>query len=251
MGARKSGSTSVVGLLLAGLALCVSCAAPPRPVWLQADASEWPALQQGFLKQRDKRPRDPWAAVIRVTMREPRTGRVVDGRGAIAVAPGRAVRLILVGGAGFTLLDAWVARDKWRIAVPPIEVVRRGGASDDPDDLPVGFLRWWFFTPLGGTLFAATRTDSSARWLLRDEGAVVDLLQTQCPEGRLLTVTRRAHGRSEVVRECGAPTRRAGDWVEYRDGPSGLGIRLVVESVADRPPQDEAFGNPDAEQGGT
>jgi hypothetical protein len=240
-------------LLLVGLALpvSISCSAPPRPVWLHADASEWPALQERLVEVRDARPRDPWAAVVHVTMRAPRTGHVEDGRGAIAIAPGRAVRMILVGGAGFTLLDAWVSRDRWRIAVPPANVVRRGGASDDPDDLPVGFLRWWFFTPLEGALFAAARTDSGMLWLLHDADAVIELLETPCSGGRLLAVTRRAHGRSETVRECRGRVARAGDWVEYGDAASGLGIRLVVESVASEVPHDGAFGDPDDAPGGT
>jgi hypothetical protein len=237
--------------LCVALFVCASCSVRPRPVWLQADASEWPVLQRSLAEEQYDHPRDPWAAVVRVTMREPRTGRVVDGRGAIAVAPGRALRMILVGGAGLTLMDAWVARDRWRIAFPPIESVRRGGASDEPNDLPVGFLRWWFFTPLGGTLFAARRTDSGMLWLLHDAGAVIEVLRGECPGGRLLTVTRRVRDRSEVVRECRAAILRAGDWVEYRDASSGLGVRLVVESVADGPPQEGAFGDPDAAQGGT
>ena len=115
-------------LLLVGLLLGTSCSTPGRLAWSHPDTAEWPALQRRLADERDARPRDPWAAVVRVTMREPRSGHVVDGRGAIAVAPGRAVRMILVGGAGLTLLDAWVARRGWRFAVPSAEVVRRGGA---------------------------------------------------------------------------------------------------------------------------
>jgi len=88
-------------------------------------------------------------------MREPRSGRVIRGRGGLAVVPGRALRMILVGVAGVTMLDAWVTPARWRVAVPMLGVLRRGGA-DDPADLPIGFLRWWFFTPLEGRLFAAT-----------------------------------------------------------------------------------------------
>lgn len=233
-----------------GLLLCVSCSGPPRPVWSHPDVTDWPALKERLAQERDARPRDPWAAVVGVTMREPRSGHVVDGRGAIAVAPGRAVRVVLVGGAGLTLLDAWVARDNWRIAVPPIQSVRRGGASDDPGDLPVAFLRWWFFTPLDGTLFAGTRTASGTLWLLHAGDAVIELVRGLGPGADLLTATRRAHGRSEVVRESRAAILHAGDWVEYKDEGSGLGIRLVVQAVADRPPDEDAFRDPDA-QGGT
>jgi hypothetical protein len=250
MGTSRSDITCF-WLALLGLLLGTSCSTPARLAWSHPDTADWPALQRRLVEERDARPRDPWAAVVRVTMREPHTGRVVDGRGAIAVAPGRAVRMILVGGAGLTLLDAWVVRQGWRFAVPATELVRRGGASEDPVDLPVGFLRWWFFTPLGGTLFAATQTDAGTEWLLRDGDAVIELLVSACESGRLLTATRRVSGHGQVVRECRAPTLRAGDWVEYEDQASGLGIRLVIESVADGPPDEGAFGDPDAVQRGT
>jgi len=250
MGARRSASERAWLLLLCPL-FCVSCSAPGRPAWSRPDTSDWSAMNQRLAQERDARPHDPWAAVVSVTMREPRSGHVVDGRGAIAVAPGRAVRMILVGAAGLTLLDAWVGRDRWRIAVPPVQTVRRGGASDDPADLPVAFLRWWFCTPLEGELFAAKRTGSGTLWLLRDGDAVIELVRGPGPPGAgLLTATRRAHGRSEVVQECRAPTLRPGAWVEYKDESIGLGLRLVVESVAERPPEQDAFGDPDV-QGGT
>jgi hypothetical protein len=249
MGARGP-ATTWLAVLRIGALLCASCSAPARPAWSPASASDWPALTQRLAEERDARPRNPWAAVVHVTLREPRTGHLVDGRGAIAVAPGRAVRVVLVGGAGLTLLDAWIATDKWRIAVPPAQVIRRGGASEDPVDLPVGFLRWWFFTPLEGTLFAGARSDTGTLWLLHAGDAVVELVRASGPDGGVLTVTRRSHGRSEVVRERRAAILHAGDWVEYKDEASGLAIRLVVESVADGPPQEDAFRDPDA-QGGT
>lgn len=244
-----SGPVTCLDLLRIGALLVASCSVPARPAWSPTDASDWPALKQRLEEEREARPCNPWAAVVHVTMREPRAGHVVDGRGAIAVAPGRAVRVVLVGGAGLTLLDAWIAGAKWRIAVPPAQVVRRGGASDDPADLPVGFLRWWFFTPLDGTLFAGAHGDAGTRWLLRAGDAVVEVVRASGLDGGFLTVTRRLHGRSEVVRERAA-TLHAGDWVEYKDEASGLAIRLVVESVADRPPEEDAFRDPDA-QGGT
>jgi hypothetical protein len=244
-----SGLDTRLDLLRIGALLIASCSVPARPAWAPTDASDWAVLKQGLEQEREARPRNPWAAVVHVTMREPATGHVVDGRGAIAVAPGRAVRMILVGGAGLTLLDAWIADAKWRIAVPPAQVVRRGGASDDPADLPVGFLRWWFLTPLDGTLFAAAHGEAATRWLLHAGDAVVELVRASGPEGGFLTVTRRLRGRSEVVREREA-TLHAGDWVEYKDEASGLSIRLVVESVADRAPEEEAFRDPDA-GGGT
>jgi hypothetical protein len=178
-------------------------------------------------------------------MHEPRSGRVIDGRGGIAVAPGRAVRMILVAGAGATVLDAWVTPERWRVAVPVMGVVRRGG-RDEPHDLPIGFLRWWFFTPLEGTLFAATFTHPGAFWLLRSGDAVVELRAGPCDRGAELAATRRLHGRAERVDECRArPTPSPGDRVHYEDSASGLAVDLVVETLAAAPPEEEAFRDPE------
>jgi hypothetical protein len=179
-------------------------------------------------------------------MRDPTSGRVVDGRGAIAVAPGRAVRMVLIGAAGATMLDAWVTPTRWRVAIPPLDLVRRGG-MDEPRDMPVGFLRWWFLTPLTGTLIAAAIVDSGALWVLREGDAVVELRELPCGRG-CLEATRRAFGHAETVEECHeAPAPTVGDSARYVDEISGLKVDLRLESIAGAPPKDEAFDDPDAD----
>jgi len=188
-------------------------------------------------------------------MREPRTGHSVDGRGAIAVAPGRALRMILVGAAGATMLDSWVTPDRWRIAVPPAGVLRRGDdeasrgeqrLAHEPTDLPVGFLRWLFFRPLAGTLFGGSVQPGRVLFLLRDEDAVIEVRLGACPGGELAMTTRRSHGRAERLDECRASTGATpGDWVRYEDEKSGLTVDLKIESVARQPPDEDAFRDPD------
>jgi hypothetical protein len=235
-------------LLLAFLS--VSCVPkPPRPApWPSATPRTWPELRRSLEVERASRPVDPWAAGLRITMVNPVTGRVVDGRGAIAVAPGRAVRMILVAGAGSTVLDAWVTRGRWRISVPPLDLVRRGSV-EAPADMPIGFLRWWFLTPLTGTLFAAALVDGGTSWLLRDGDSVIELRSASCPRGSLLAATRRAlrPEAAEHVTECrerAAPS--AGDWARYVDEVRGLHVDVVLESVAESPPDARAFVDPDA-----
>lgn len=179
-------------------------------------------------------------------LREPRSGRTVEGRGAIAVAPGRAVRMILLGGAGSTMLDAWVSTDRYRIAVPALDSVRRGGEAEVAD-LPVGFLRWWFLAPLTGTLFAAT----DDTWLLREGQAVVEVRTVPCDHEQGLMAIRRAGVRAEQVLECRRDRAGAsvGDFAEYDDRVSGLHVRIDVESVASVPPDEQAFRDPDAPAG--
>jgi hypothetical protein len=161
--------------------------------------------------------------------------------------------MILVGAAGGTMLDAWVTQEHWRIAIPPTGRVRRGDASasdlrdgGDADHLPVGFLRWLFFTPLRGTLFAGARSSDGLLLVLRDGEVVLEVRLGACDRGRLATTTRRSHGHTERLDECrasAAPQR--GDWVSYQDKNSGLSIALAIESVAPEPPNDVAFRDPD------
>jgi hypothetical protein len=152
--------------------------------------------------------------------------------------------MILLGGACATVLDAWVTASSWRIAIPPAGIVRRGGA-EEPRGTPIGFLRWWFFTPFRGTLFAATRPQPSPvgdeLFLLRDGRAVVELSDDSC-----LRATRRVDARSEHVWECGQGYGpRAGQKVRYQDEASGLSVEVTFESVSLAAPPEEAFRDPD------
>jgi hypothetical protein len=217
----------------------IACGAPAES-WHEATAAEWPALRKALDDERSSVPHAPWAAEVRVTMHA--AGRTFTGRGGIAASPGKALRMILVGGPGSTLLDVWVTRDRWRMEVPPIGKVMRGGL-DEPPDLPVGFLRWWFCRPLEGELFAAARTPEGAtRWLLHEGDAVIELREA----GGALSAFRRARGRAQTVRQSRGPSLPArGDAVHYED-EGGVTVDLVVESLAAAPPADEAFVDPDS-----
>jgi hypothetical protein len=237
-------------VVAAGMAVA-SCAQAPRP-WPSPDATTYARLRGQLDERRETRPSRPWAAGIHVVLREPRSGRTVEGRGAIAVAPGRAVRMILLGGAGSTMLDAWVSQERYRVAIPALDRVRRGSEAEVAD-LPVGFLRWWFLAPLSGELFAAAQQTDDV-WLLRTSEAVVELRTVTCRhgEGREgLLATRRAGPRAERVLECRrqAATPSVGDAAEYDDLVSGLHVRIDVESVTPMPPDEEAFRDPDATGG--
>jgi hypothetical protein len=232
---------------VASLVLSGACSHAVAPAPAAPDTPEFRALVQRLDRERGARSRVAWKGVVRARMREPRSGKVIDGRGAIAVLSDR-VRMVLLGAAGFTMFDAWVTPDRWRVSVPPADVLRRGGA-EDPADLPIGFLRWWFFRPLEGDVFAARTTARGPLWLLRDRGAVIELSSEPCPEGgALLQAVRRAGKQEEEVRECRTGSGpRPGDSVRYRDRSSGLEVDLVVESVADGPPDAAGLADPDTE----
>jgi hypothetical protein len=231
---------------LRGIVACLllaSCA-PLVERWVPATPESW-TTSRARLEALRRAPREAWAGEVSVRWREPRTGQTIVGRGGIGVAPGRGVRMILLGGPGMTMLDAWITPERWRFAVPPLGVVRRGGA-DEPADLPVGFLRWWFFHPLEGSLVAATPGPPAPGWLLRDGPAVVEVLERPCPLGIGLAVTRTASGRVESIEACrreGLPV--PGDRVRYEDRATGLGVALTLEALASGPPLPEAFEDPD------
>lgn len=98
---------AAVGL---SVAACTQGAPPPEApsTWHSPDARTWDALRNELRAMRAGRPTRPWAAEVRVALHEPRSGRNVTGRGAIAVAPGRAMRMILVGAAGYTNMDVLI-----------------------------------------------------------------------------------------------------------------------------------------------
>jgi hypothetical protein len=227
--------------------LSASCSRAPRAPLVRPsmDQASWQALHQALAAERAAQPAVPWSAGLRMTLREPRSGRTVDGRGAIAVAPGRALRMILVGPAGMTMLDAWVTPERWRIRIPPTGLLRRGEASA-PVELPVAFLRWLFFRPLEGALFGGSREAGSTLFLLRDGDAVIEVHIGTCDRGELVVTTRRARARAERLEECraaDAPT--PGDRVRYQDETTGLRVELAFESLAREPPSAEAFVDPD------
>jgi hypothetical protein len=229
----------------------LSCTeAPPRtPSWVHPTSSQWQRAAASLDRLRSEA-RFAYVASVRTSLHEPKTGRIVDGRGAVAVVPGQGMRMILVGAAGATVLDAWVTPTRWRVAVPPLEFVRRGGMQE-PEDLPIGFWRWWFLTPLEGTLFAAAMTGADSHMLLREGDATVELVVGICSAGQRIAAARRVKGRTERVDACRARALPAsGDSVHYVDETSGLEVDVVVESASDRTASAAALRDPDAQEGG-
>jgi hypothetical protein len=245
-GAAMGGRAPIRTAALLASAMGFSCA----PSWPAPDPVTWPGFAAALEHERARRPSAPWAATVRFQLFEPVSGRTIDGRGGIATAPGSAMRMILVGGPGSTVLDAWITRDHWRIAVPAAGIVRRGGASDRPLDLPVGFLRWWFIAPLAGALVAAKAVPPGDAWLLRDGDAEVTLRSGPCGGDHLrhlLDATRRERGRKERVFECRiSDALSPGDRAAYVDQSSGLAVGMEIESVASTPPEADAFRDPDS-----
>lgn len=234
-----------VGAMFALLTVGGGCArapvSPPLPT-----PSEWTAARAWLTDLRASEPRSPYGAIVQVALREPYTGRAFSARGAVAVDPHRALRLILVGPAGATALDVWATPTAWRFEVPAAHLLRRGGAEDDPS-LPIGFFRWWFLAPLEGRLLTSVASGAAERFILRDRDATVDLTDVR-GASHAITASRRWHGALDTIGFHGALAPAAGDRAVYDQERSGVHVEVVVEAPSDAPDA-LAFMDPDGPGG--
>jgi hypothetical protein len=207
--------------------LAGACARPPS-AWVHPSPEQWARAGEALAALRSTAPREPYASVVRLVLLEPATGRTYDARGAIAVAPGRAMRLIGIGPAGATVVDAWVTPERWRVAVPAMGRLERGGA-DSATAVPVGFFRWWFLgAPLDGSLIAAAPSGSPL--VLRAPGAMIEVM---ADPGAHLHLSRWSRGRVERIDWQGASLAPSeGDRAAYADEATGLRVEAVIEQGA-------------------
>ena len=114
--------------------------------------------------------------------------------------------------------------------------------------MPVGFLRWWFLTPLAGRLFAATFTERrlalAASIRRRGHRAARGVLLARHAPARDAGASLGTPRRSKSAARSAAPS--AGDSARYVDETSGLCVEVLLESIGTEPPSDEAFEDPDA-----
>jgi hypothetical protein len=217
---------------LSGAVVAVGCA-PPSPPPPPVTQARWDDALARLARLRAELPHAPYTQPVTVSFFEPRSRRRFDGRGAVGVAPGRAMRMILVGPAGEPALDVWVTRDAWRLAVPAIHMVRRGG-RESPKGTPVGFFRSWFVAPLSGRLLAL---DRDGGLVLRDPfGGTQHVRAASASEGRI----RRRSGTSTESFVFGPHHAR------YVDESTGLSVEVTMGDVQPEPPDPEAFADPEA-----
>jgi hypothetical protein len=204
---------------------------------------EWSISRERLARLRGGQPVRPYVERVRLSISDPRTGKRYEARGAVAISPDRAARMMLVGPGGTTALDVWVTKDRFRFSVPALELEKRGGV--DPEEargLPIGMLRWWFLSPLAGRVLFARSTPGETSWILRDGRATVTLRS----DGRKFVALRRegeALEGIEWVSEGLVP--RGGAHGRYLDGRFGLRVDVVVEEVLVAEPDPAAFVDPD------
>lgn len=239
---RAVAFATVLALALAGCARPRTAAPSPLD---DVSQEEWTIARARLLALRERQPKRPYVERVAVAMIDPRTGKRYQSRGAVAVSPDHAARMILLGPGGTTAVDVWVTRDRFRFAVPGLKYERRGGA--DPEEargLPVGLLRWWFLAPLSGRLLVARSTPKESSWLLRDGEATV-LVRS---DGRRFLAVRTQEGHDEGLEWLAPRTGgAAGAQGRYVDGRHGLRVEVLVEDVSADEPDPEAFADPDKE----
>jgi hypothetical protein len=230
-----------LGLGSSGL---VGCASPsPFTKLPPVSQREWDRSRATLAAARAEAPHDPYVLVVSVEMYEPRLARSFTARGAIAVSPGRAVRMQLVGPGGATAIDAWVSRERFRFDVPAADVHVRGDV-DGPEarGLPVGFFRFWFLSSLEGRLLFAKPTREGTYLVLRDGRATVEMFRAL--RGGHVEAERTAGGiTEELTVEARAPRPSVGDRATYRS-PGGALVRVVIDALGDEAPDPAAFEEP-------
>lgn len=242
---------AVLGLLLgAALTGCASTsvAVPegrPRPPTVE----EWRWARQRLAEARGRNDDRPRTMRIALTLREPISGRALQARGAVAVAPPGGLRMILLGPGGTTALDLWSQDDRFRFEVPAIDLLRRGDARTPRASmrgLPVDFLRWWLLRPLAGRLLWHQREAGGDRFVLRDGNALVRAFVAD--DGRIEARRSASGGLGGALDEERVTASRAGcATVRYQQRSTGLDVMVRCEGEEGKAPAPRAFEDPDAE----
>jgi hypothetical protein len=256
--ARRTGLAALLTALTA-LTACAPSSAAHEPSWLPRDArlsapstAEWRAARRALAELREQS-RSPRTLQIALTLREPTTGRVLEARGAAALAPPDALRMILLGPGGTTALDLWIKGERYRFAVPAIELTKRGDTrapAAERRGLPVDFLRAFLLRPAEGQLLWAEREGTAMRYLLRDGETLVDLrsFEHKRIEMRRSTWTSERPGAPvhlldrETVSAAGLGCAE----VRYRQASTGLEVHVRCEGERAGTPNPRAFADPDA-----
>lgn len=242
-------SVSKFGLQTAAVfaAAALWACSPPQVAPHVPTAAEWRAARARLSDLRAAEDTGPYVEQIRIAMREPRTGRVVVARGAVAVRPHDAMRMVLIGPGGTTALDVWVTRARWRVEIPAVDVKRKGEANPPAEEgLPIAFFRWWFLAPYEGRLLDARAEDGAMVFLLRAGGGTVWMREAPSVRGREVLALRRERGvleRLEWSGRGGAP--HPGDHARYVHSSTGLAVEVMVDALGEAEPDPAAFLDPD------
>jgi hypothetical protein len=217
----------------------IGCTPGARHEWHAPSQARWLGLKSELAELRSSRA-EQYSLNISLTIEQRALGQRLRARGAVAVRPPNALRMILLGPGGTTAFDLWSCGDAFRLRIPALELHKRGDAKTPPAELatlPIAFLRQWFLRPYSGRLLLADEQGSRHRFVLRDDdGALIDFTR----EGDRL-LWRRTLGADEqaIVAEhepCGR--------VSHRDSATGVAIEVECERINYGPPPARAFVDP-------
>lgn len=248
-------------LLIAVAAMLAGCLTPPAPPATALPPLPDPTIQEWQRARRTLAALQATAAAprtrrIALTLWEPRTGRVLSARGALAVLPPRALRMILLGPGGTTALDLWVDGDRYRFAVPAIDVQKRGdlrAPREERRGLPVDFLAFWLLRPASGRLLwherAHARGVDGDRFVIRDGAAIVDLVAFAGGHVEARRATWSAPGSDGALpRLLDEETVSAGGpgcaEVRYHQRSTGLDVTVICEEETLGEPPARALAEP-------
>ncbi len=234
--------------LAAGLAGCAARPAAVVPLW-EPTVAEWRGAFDELGRVRASAG-GAYTRKIALELREPRSGRVLSARGAVAVAPPGGLRMILLGPGGTTALDLWVQGDRFRFAVPAIDLKRRGdlrGPREERRGLPVDFLSFWLLRPAGGQLLWHGREEGAERFLLRDGAALVDLRVLGGGRIRARRTTWSADGEQKLDDETVEAEGLGCAEVRYHQRSTGLEVTVRCEGEMRGAPPARALADPEEE----
>lgn len=246
---RLTRRSAVAGLVIAFASGSAGCAATTSSPALDPAAFQEAAKKLEVLRAKVHEAR---TETVSLELDAPYMPSAMKARGAVAVRPPEALRMILVGPGGTTAMDLWMNDGRFRFDIPALGRVLRGEPSALPETrkgLPVDFLRWWMFEPLGGRLLAARRIGTSDLEVVLDEPSRVTVA-TLHPDGKIEAHRRwlreGARGRWEPYEEEWLEATGVGcATVKYRQKSTSLrvtarceGTRLVVNEAAFEDPEE-------------
>lgn len=240
---------SSIAAMIATLAGCAPNAGPARAKVGAPTIAEW---RRGLDRLAELRRAAAASRTERIALEllEPRSGRRLTARGAVAIAPPRALRMILLGPGGTTALDLWMDGGRYRFTVPAISLHRRGDLAAPRAErrgLPVDFLGWWLLRPAGGTLLWYARERDGERFVLRDGGAIVEL--TAFADGRVAARRTTWAGGARLDDETLSASGIGCAEVRYHQGSTGLDVTVRCEGETAGEPPPRALADPDAAGG--
>ncbi|APR81449.1 Hypothetical protein A7982_06798 [Minicystis rosea] len=187
---------------------------------------------------------------ISLALREPITGRRLTARGAVALAPPRALRMILLGPGGTTALDLWMSGPRYRFAVPAIDLEKRGDLTAPRAErrgLPVDFLGFWLLRPASGELLWYGHDHDGDRFVLKDDTAIVDLVVQG--DGRVSARRTTFAGDKRLDEETVEAGALGCASVRYHQASTGLDVTVQCEGETIGDPPARALAEPGAEGG--